>query len=589
MGRERTAPGTRAAGPLPAAGTAPAEPGTTAAPRTAGPAGTGGAPGTARRAPEVAGPPGPGTGTGTAAGRAAEPVPGEDGRATTAHVPVADDEQGLRLQLNALQALARHVFGFRLAMIALGTPFALHRTAPGPATWLIGSAVVCTFMGSYVLFRDWERFGPLLLRHPALLGIDLLFGALLLLTATPESTLGYVTVCTPLLAGLCYGWRGAGVFAGLQILVLAAAYGANPGLGGGLASRLVLPGFCVIAGAAGVVLRNLMLRFGAAGRALAETRARLAAAEAVCGERARLAREMHDSVAKTLHGLALAAEGLAASVDRTDPGTVRERAELVAHAARCAAAESRELLSDLRRAPDGADPDRRPGESGDIPLGRELAARTADWSRSTGIPADVRVADGGPLPALPPAVARELLRITAEALENAGRHAHAERVTVEARVTESPAPEDPGSGGGRTVRTLRIGVLDDGRGLCPGTDLESLCRDGHFGLLGMAERAAGIGARLRIGSGPRGTGTEVRLELPLEAVPVRPHGPPPSAPGRAAVPVPVPVPERPAAEPGPLLDGVPEQPPGRGGPVSPKTERRPGHAGRSPGRELAGP
>ncbi|WP_327190424.1 sensor histidine kinase [Streptomyces xinghaiensis] len=510
---------------------------------------------------------------------------------------MADDEQGLRLQLNALQALARHVFGFRLAMIALGTPFALHRTAPGPATWLIGSAVVCTFMGSYVLFRDWERFGPLLLRHPALLGIDLLFGALLLLTATPVSTLGYVTVCTPLLAGLCYGWRGAGVFAGLQILVLAAAYGANPSLGGGLASRLVLPGFCVIAGAAGVVLRNLLLRFGAAGRALAETRARLAAAEAVCGERARLAREMHDSVAKTLHGLALAAEGLAASVDRTDPETVRERAELVAHAARCAAAESRELLSDLRRAPDGADPDRGPGESGGVSLGRELAARTADWSRSTGIPADVRVADGAPLPALPPAVARELLRITAEALENAGRHAHAERVTVEAGITESPAPRDPGPGGGRTVRTLHIGVLDDGCGLCPGTDLETLCRDGHFGLLGMAERAAGIGARLRIGSGPRGTGTEVRLELPLEAVPVPPTGPPPPAPGRAAVPVPVPVspsvpvpvPERPAAEPGPLLDGVPEQPPGRGGPVSPNTERRPGHAGRPPNRELAGP
>ncbi len=521
------------------------------------------------------------TGTGT---RTAGHPPAD--AAATAHVPVAGDEQGLRLQLNALQALARHVFGFRLAMIALGTPFALHRTAPGPATWLIGSAVVCTFMGSYVLFRDWERFGPLLLRHPALLGVDLLFGALLLLTATPESTLGYVTVCTPLLAGLCYGWRGAGVFAGLQILVLAAAYGGNPNLSGGLGSRLVLPGFCVIAGAAGVVLRNLLLRFGAAGRALAETRARLAATEAVCGERARLAREMHDSVAKTLHGLALAAEGLAASVDRTDPGVVRERAELVAHAARRAAAESRELLSDLRRTPGTADPDpvpgRFPGEAAWVAIGRELAARTADWSRRTGIPADVRTEGGAPLPTVPPAVARQLLTITAEALENAGRHARAERVTVEAAVTEGPArgpasgspppgrpaPERPGSGGGPAVRTLHIGVLDDGRGLPPGTDLETLRRDGHFGLLGMAERAAGIGARLRIGSGPRGTGTEVRLELPLEPVPTPSTAQPP---------------------PCPLLDGVPGQPPGREGPAPVRTERRPGHAGRTPGRELAGP
>ncbi|MBQ0987653.1 two-component sensor histidine kinase [Streptomyces sp. F63] len=544
-------------------------------------AGTAATSGTVRGAEEAAGPLGP-----------------AGGGATTAHVPVAGDEQGLRLQLNALQALARHVFAFRLAMIALGTPFALHRTAPGPATWLIGSAVVCTFMGSYVLFRDWERFGPLLLRHPALLGIDLLFGALLLLTATPESTLGYVTVCTPLLAGLCYGWRGAGVFAGLQILVLAAAYGANPSLSGGLAARLVLPGFCVIAGAAGVVLRNLLLRFGAAGRALAETRARLAATEAVCAERARLAREMHDSVAKTLHGLALAAESLAASVDRTDPDTVRQRADLVARAARRAAAESRELLSDLRRTPGGPRPDRAPGEPARTDIGRELAARAADWSHRTGIPVDVRVPPGAPLPPVPPAVARQLLTIAAEALENAARHARANRVTVEAGVTESPAPEGTspggpapegtGTAGGPAVRTLHLRVTDDGRGLRPGTDLETLRRNGHFGLLGMAERAAGIGARLRIGSGPPGTGTEVRLELPLE-LPLEPtpvRGPVPPVPSLH------PAGQRTSASPPPpcpLLDGIPDQPPGRSSPAPPTTERRPGHAGGTPGRELAGP
>lgn len=101
------------------------------------------------------------------------------------------------IQLNALQAMCRQVFGFRLAMIAIATPFAIGHTASGPATWLIGSAILVTFMGSYVLFRDWERFGPVLLRHPWLLGIDAFFGALLLITASPESTLAYVTVCTP--------------------------------------------------------------------------------------------------------------------------------------------------------------------------------------------------------------------------------------------------------------------------------------------------------------------------------------------------------------------------------------------------------
>lgn len=134
----------------------------------------------------------------------------------------------LPIQLNALQAMCRQVFGFRLAMIAVATPFALARTARGLPTVLVGAAVLVTFMGSYVLFRDWERFGPLLLKHSWLLVIDTIFGALLLITATPDSTLAYVTVCTPLLAGLVYGWRGAGVFATLQILILVGVHAAEP-------------------------------------------------------------------------------------------------------------------------------------------------------------------------------------------------------------------------------------------------------------------------------------------------------------------------------------------------------------------------
>ncbi len=117
------------------------------------------------------------------------------------------------------------------------------------------------------------------------------------------------------------------------------------------AETLILPGLCVIAGAVGSSLRKLMLHLGEATRALAAVRARLAVTEAVDAERARLAREMHDSVAKTLHGVALAADGLACSAGaaRMDPALVKRQAELVARSARRAAAESRELLADLRR------------------------------------------------------------------------------------------------------------------------------------------------------------------------------------------------------------------------------------------------
>ncbi|MFF4184749.1 sensor histidine kinase [Streptomyces sp. NPDC001691] len=394
----------------------------------------------------------------------------------------------LTLQINALQAMCRQVFGFRLAMIATGAPFALAGAARGAPGLLIGAAVLITFMGSYVLFRDWERFGPQLLRHPWLLAVDAVFGALLLVTATPESPLGYVTICTPLLAGLVYGWRGAGVFAGLQVTILTVVYATGPRHHLSDASALLLPGFCVIAGAVGVTIRNLLFRFGAASQALTETRARLAVHDAVEEERARLARDMHDSVAKTLHGLALAADGLAASADRMDPLTVRHQAELVARSARRAAAESRDLLADLRRAP------------GTVDVARELAASVQDFTARTGMRVEWTDLGDSPAPTVPAAVARHLVTIASEAMDNAHRHAGATGIEVSA---------------GAEGTMFRLSVRDDGRGLPPGTTLDDLKRTGHFGLVGMVERAAVIGARIRVGRGAAPSGTEVRVELPL--------------------------------------------------------------------------
>ncbi|MEV7865666.1 histidine kinase [Streptomyces sp. NPDC088124] len=400
----------------------------------------------------------------------------------------------LPIQLNALQAMCRQVFGFRLAMIAMGTPLALAGTAPGLPTVLVSGAVLVTFMGSYVLFRDWERFGPLLLRHPWLLGADTVFGALLLITASPDSTLGYVTVCTPLLAGLVYGWRGAALFTSLQIVILGLVYATNEDLNATFATALLLPGFCVIAGAVGVTLRGLLLRFGSASQALTETRARLAVSEAIEEERARLAREMHDSVAKTLHGLAMAAEGLAGSAGRMDARTVRQQAELVARSARRAAGESRELLSDLRR---------ESGLDGGVAVIDELAARTEDFGRRSGLAVSFRQFGDETMPAVPHVVARQLLTIASEAMENAHRHARPETVDVSA---------------GTVGDQFRISVYDNGRGLPPGTTLDGLRRAGHFGLVGMVERAAAIGARIRIGRGKAAVGTEVRVDLPLVAL-----------------------------------------------------------------------
>ncbi|MET9854736.1 histidine kinase [Streptomyces sp. NPDC006450] len=391
---------------------------------------------------------------------------------TAAQLPIA-------LQANALQALCRQVFAFRLVMIALGTPVVLSRTAPGAPTHLAGGAVLLAFLLSYVLFRDWERFGPLLLRHRWPLAVDwVFFSGLLVLTATPGSPLLLTSVCTPLLAGIVYGRRGAAVYAAVQAAVVAV-----------VAEALVLAVLCLLAGAAGACLRDVLLRFGTAGQAVLETRARLAVAQAVQAERDHLARELHDSVSKTLHGLALAADSLTRT---TDPATLRRQAALVSGAARRAVAESRDVLADLRRDLDAPA----------VSLASELRARIGPDPG----PDITELRVTGTLPMVPSPVARHLLAVAGEAVENARRHAGAARITVEAAVD---APD------------LLLVIEDDGRGLPDGIDLAVLAGAGRFGLVGMTERAAAVGARLDIGARPGGhPGTRVRLALPLAALAV---------------------------------------------------------------------
>lgn len=360
----------------------------------------------------------------------------------------------LRLRANALQSLCRQVFALRLVMIPLGAPLALSHTAPGPPTYLVASAVLFTFMLSYALFRDWERCGPLLLRHRWLLAADMALGTLLLITAGPASPLGLVALGTPLLAGLVYGWRGSALYAAAQTAVVAA-------LGGGLLLSLL----CVLSGAAGSSVRDFLVR-------LTEARAQLAVAEAIRAERDRLAREMHDSVSKTLHGLALTADALTLT---EDPATLRVQSALLAVAARRAVTESRALLTDLREP---------------LPAVPLLPALHGLAAPGTTVHAPAA------LPALPAPVAHHVLSIASEALENARRHAAATHVTLTAKTTPTH---------------LTLTVTDDGHGLPPGG-----APPGHYGLLGMRERATAIGADLHLGPHEDGTnGTRLHLTLPL--------------------------------------------------------------------------
>ena len=409
----------------------------------------------------------------------------------------------VRLQLNALQALCRQAFAVRLTLIAIGAPFATANATEGLPRYGVLAAAVLGVMGSYAMLRDWDRFAPRLLAHPTLMAVDLVFGAVLLLTASPASPLAYAAVCTPLLSGLLYGWRGSGIFTGLQLVVLLTVFRAwehRPGTG---ASTLLIAGFCIAAGIIGVTLRNLMFHFGTASQALAEANSRLAVAEAVESERARLAREMHDSVAKTLHGLALAAEALAVSADHaTDPRALKDQAATVAGAARRAAAESRDLLKDLRHHTALSTPP--------TDLRTELTARLDDFESRTGIRATL-ACRAAPTLVLPPGAPHQLLAILSEALENTHRHATdatGVEVTLDVDV-------DVVADADADASTLRLTVRDDGTGTSVSLDdVQHLAKSGHFGLLGMLERATSIGAGIELRRGEHG-GTEVKVDLPL--------------------------------------------------------------------------
>jgi signal transduction histidine kinase len=97
---------------------------------------------------------------------------------------------------------------------------------------------------------------------------------------------------------------------------------------------------------------------------------------------------------------------------------------------------------------------------------------------------------------LPPETELALYRIVQEALNNAVRHARASKAMVRVSFAE---------------QELRLLIQDDGSGFDPPERLSDLVQEGHYGLMGMQERARLVGARLTIRSGDEGTLVEVRL------------------------------------------------------------------------------
>jgi signal transduction histidine kinase len=197
-------------------------------------------------------------------------------------------------------------------------------------------------------------------------------------------------------------------------------------------------------------------------------------------ERNRLARELHDSVTQQLFGVVLAAESAGELIARGD--AAGEQLERVQALARGAMEELRSVVFELRPASLEAEG-----------LAHVLRKHVEVLRRVTGREIELRIASP---PVLGAAAAGQVFRIAQEALQNALRHADADRIEV--RLSD---------GGGR----LALSVTDDGRGFdaaAPGV------RGRRLGLTSMEERAQRLGGTLEIRSAP-GSGTTVRLEAPV--------------------------------------------------------------------------
>jgi signal transduction histidine kinase len=211
------------------------------------------------------------------------------------------------------------------------------------------------------------------------------------------------------------------------------------------------------------------------------------------GERARIARELHDVVAHHISMVAVQAE----TARLTTPGMPpvgAERLRAIGDTARTALTEMRRLLGVLREEAQGDLPDRRP-QPGLAQLNELLDdARTASGTA-------VRLILHGRSLRLDPVVQLASYRIVQEALTNARRHAPGAAVDVELEY----GPD-----------WLGLRIRDNGPGPPSVTPSPSPAADlaqGH-GLAGMQERAAAVGGELRTGAAPGG-GFLVEARLPV--------------------------------------------------------------------------
>jgi signal transduction histidine kinase len=374
-------------------------------------------------------------------------------------------------------ALCRSVLLGRAVATATAVAVGLLLVGSPPRMVVLVAALVATTALQLAVISRWPRVVGAPIR---MLLVD--SALLLVFLALSRGTLGYFCYATgsAALAGVLLGMRA------LPLWVAQAAQGFAVGaavLRGShtrpdiAAFVLAFPMVGILAGLGATVATGVLVRHLAVSVDMMRAVRRSAAAS----ERSRLARELHDSVTKTLRAISLAALALPMSL-RRQPALAERLAGIISNGLEAADREARELIAGLRLDPPDED------------FARVLTGVCQAWARVTGILVRTSIA-----PVDPPVAWRyELVRILHEALANVERHANAGRVSV-VLVADGPA--------------LNLVVRDDGVGFDASGPLADLQHAGHVGLVGMRERATAIGGILTVSSGP-GQGTTISVRVP---------------------------------------------------------------------------
>jgi signal transduction histidine kinase len=207
-------------------------------------------------------------------------------------------------------------------------------------------------------------------------------------------------------------------------------------------------------------------------------------------ERSRIARELHDTLIQGLSGITMEMQALASKLRSPEERATLE--DIVRDAGTCLR-ETRRSVAGLRSA-----------QGPDSGLASAIAQAAKQITEAKAVRLKLKL-DKSPND-MPPEVQYNLLRIASEAVSNSVKHSGAKMIEVVLQCT----PE-----------TLQLDVTDDGTGF---SRENGNVRPGHYGLIGMKERAAQIGAKLSLASEP-GRGTTVSVLLPTKvALPKQPVG-----------------------------------------------------------------